>query len=188
MTAGTLIRNARSAAGVTQRELAARSNHLQPAISRIERKGGASFRTVEELLGVLGLRLIAVPQGGLSVADYASEIRDRLAQGLPVTRVLVEATNTLVDAGPHERALLVASPPPLTGTPWIDAFLAGLVDHLCGPDGPRWTDEPARFTAVGRVLNPFPDDEVLEGLIRAATPPAFARHGIHVDLADLTSV
>ncbi len=43
MTAGAILRNARLAAGVTQQQLAASSGHHQPAISRIEREGGASF-------------------------------------------------------------------------------------------------------------------------------------------------
>lgn len=188
MTAGALVRNARLAAGVTQADLAARSSHHQPVISRIERKGGAAFETVEGLLRTLGLRLIAVPLVGPDLADYASEIRERLAQGLPVARVLAELTNTLVAADPHERALLVASPPALTTANWVDSFLAGLVDHLCGAGGPAWTAEASRSTSSDWVLNPFPEDEELEQLIRASTPPAFARHGIYVDLADLASV
>lgn len=188
MTAGSLLRNARLAAGATQADLAAASRHLQPAISRIERRGGASFDTVEHLLRALGLRLIAVPLSRPTVADYASEIRNRIGGDLPVTRVLAEATNTLIEAGPHDLALLVATPPALTTEVRVDAFLAGLVEHVCGTGAPVWTHQPARFTTTDWVLNPFTNDKVLEALIRSATPAAFARHGVYVDVSDLASV
>jgi len=188
VTAGLLLKDSRRATGFTQTGLAASSQIHQSAISRIERQGGASFDTIERLLGALGLRLIAVPISRPTVADYASELRSHVADGRPVIRLLAETTNTLVQATPHERALLVASPPPPTANRGVDSFLAGLVEHVCGLEGPAWTSEPARFTETDWVLNPFPEDSVLDGIIRAATPPAFARHGVYVDASDLASV
>lgn len=188
MTAGAILRNARLAAGVTQQQLAASSGHHQPAISRIEREGGASFATLEHLLAGLGLRVIAVPLTRPTVADLAAELRERVASHQPTTRALAEATNTLVEADPHELPLLVATPPAPTGDPRIDAYLAALVDHLSGTDAPRWTEEPHRSLTEPWTLNPFPADDVLGQLIRENTPLAFARHGVYVDASDLTSV
>lgn len=188
MTAGSILRSARLAAGVTQAELAASSHQHQPAISRIEREGGASFNKLEHLLGAIGYRIIAVPLTRPTVADYAAELRAHIAAHKPTTRVLAEAANALVDADPAELPLLVATPPAPTGDPRTDAYLAALVDYVCGDTAPRWTDEPVRTVTEPWVLNPFPEDAVLDEIIRANTPLAFARHGVYVDAADLASV
>lgn len=187
MSAGTILRNARLAAGVTQEQLAASSRHQQPAISRIEREGGASFQTLERLLTSLGLRLIAVPLTRPTVADHAAELRQRLADRKPTTRLLAQITNDLCEATPWELPLLVASAPATTGDRRLDAYLAALVEHVCGETAPPWTAEPDRTATEPWVLNPFPEDEVLAKLIRANTPPAFARHGVFVDASDLAS-
>lgn len=188
MTAGATLRNARLAAGVTQQQLAASARVQQPAISRIEREGGASFGSLERLLASLGLRLIAVPVGRPTVADLATELRTRVAGAGPTIRLLAEVSNNLIGADPEELPLLVATPPAPTGDRRVDAYLAGLVDHVCGPLAPRWTSDPRRTLDVPWVLNPFPDDRVLDELIRANTPPSFARRGVFVDAADLLSV
>ncbi len=188
MTAGSILRNARLAVGVTQAELAASSQHLQPAISRIEREGGASFSTLEHLLGALGYRVIAVPLTRPTVADLAAELRAHLTAKASTTRVLAEAANNLTSADPTELPLLVATPPAPTSDPRIDAYLAALVDHVCGDAAPRWTSEPVRTVTEPWVLNPFPEDQVLDQLIRTNTPPAFARHGVFVHVSDLVSI
>jgi transcriptional regulator with XRE-family HTH domain len=188
MTAGDVLRNARLAAGVTQAELGASAQYLQPAISRIERRGGASFDTIEQLLSAIGLRLIAVPLTRPTLADHAQDLRERLAAGKPTARALVEVTNSVLEADPSELPLIVATPPAPTNDSGLDAYLAGLVEHACGSSAPKWTREPARYCSEGWVLNPFPGDEVLDELIRSATPPAFARHGVFVDTSDLASV
>ena len=188
MTAGSILRNARLAAGVTQAELDASSHQNQPAISRIEREGGASFNTLERLLGNLGLRVIAVPIDRPTVVDIAAELRQRVATGKPTSRLLAEAANILVEADPRDLPLLVAAAPAPTGDSRLDAYLAALVDHVCGDAAPRWTDESGRTLTEPWVRNPFPHNAVIDQHIRASTPPAFARHGVYVDAADLASV
>ncbi|HWJ98406.1 MAG TPA: hypothetical protein VNQ33_09620, partial [Acidimicrobiales bacterium] len=167
---------------------AASSKHLQPAISRIEREGGASFHTLEHLLGSLGLRVIAVPLTRPTVADHAIELRQRVAAKKPTIRALAEATNNLVEADPRELPLLVATPPAPTTDARVDAYLAALVDHVCGDTAPHWTDEASRTVTEPWILNPFPADAALDQLIRANTPPAFARHGVYIDASDLASI
>jgi len=63
-----LLRYARRAAGLSQRELARRSGIPQPAIARIE-SGRTSPRsdTVERLLNACGLRLELAPAAGRGV-------------------------------------------------------------------------------------------------------------------------
>jgi transcriptional regulator with XRE-family HTH domain len=58
VTAADLIKKARRAAGLTQRQLAARSGVAQPAIARLEaRRTTPGFATVERLLQACGFTL-----------------------------------------------------------------------------------------------------------------------------------
>jgi transcriptional regulator with XRE-family HTH domain len=77
MKAGTIVREARRAAGITQRELARRAGVPQPAVSRIER-GHLSPRhdTLDRLLRGCGKALGLVERPGLHVDR--SLIRERL--------------------------------------------------------------------------------------------------------------
>jgi transcriptional regulator with XRE-family HTH domain len=77
MKAATILREARRAAGITQRELARRAGVPQPAVSRIER-GHLSPRldTLDRLLRECGKALVLVERPGLH-ADR-SLIRERL--------------------------------------------------------------------------------------------------------------
>ena len=90
-----------------------------------------------------------------------------------------------VSAGGTYRVSTRLRPRPGTA---LDAYLAALVDHVCGDAAPRWTDESGRTLTEPWVRNPFPHNAVIDQHIRASTPPAFARHGVYVDAADLASV
>ena len=89
MTAGTLLRQARRAAGLTQRELAARSGVAQPAIARLERgRASARFETLDRLLRACGKALEIVDRPGAGVDRTL--IRERLRM-TPRQRVLATA-------------------------------------------------------------------------------------------------
>ena len=77
MRAGSILREARQAAGLSQRELARRTGFAQPVLSRIER-GHASprFGTLDRLLRECGKGLELIERPGLGVDR--SLIRDRL--------------------------------------------------------------------------------------------------------------
>ena len=77
MSAGSILREARLRAGLTQRDLARRASVPQPAISRIER-GHVSPRldTLDVLLRGCGLALDLVERPGMSVDRTL--IRERL--------------------------------------------------------------------------------------------------------------
>ena len=77
MMAGALLREARRAARLSQRELARRAGVAQPVLSRIER-GHASprFETLDRLLRACGKGLELVDRPGLGVDRTL--IRDRL--------------------------------------------------------------------------------------------------------------
>jgi transcriptional regulator with XRE-family HTH domain len=77
MKAGSILREARREAGLSQRELARRAGVAQPVLSRIER-GHASprFETLDRLLRECGRGLELVERPGLGVDRTL--IRDRL--------------------------------------------------------------------------------------------------------------
>jgi len=77
MRAGSIVREARRAAGLSQRELARRTGFAQPVLSRIER-GHASprFGTLDRLLRECGKGLELIERPGLGVDRTL--IRDRL--------------------------------------------------------------------------------------------------------------
>src|SRR5207247_5859497 len=77
MGAGSILRDARRAARLSQRELARRAGVAQPVLSRIER-GHASprFETLDRLLRECGRGLELVERPGLGVDRTL--IRDRL--------------------------------------------------------------------------------------------------------------
>jgi transcriptional regulator with XRE-family HTH domain len=68
MRVGELLRDARLAAELTQRELARRTGIAQPTIARIE-AGRASPRieTLERLLAACGARLAVEPAAGVGI-------------------------------------------------------------------------------------------------------------------------
>jgi transcriptional regulator with XRE-family HTH domain len=77
MNAGTLLREARVAAGLSQRELARRAGVPQPAVSRIERDHGSPrVDTLDRLLRACGkaMELVDRPGGGVD----RTLIRERL--------------------------------------------------------------------------------------------------------------
>ena len=77
MKAGSILRQARRGAGLSQRELARRAGVAQPVLSRIER-GHTSprFETLDRLLRECGRDLELVERPGLGVDRTL--IRDRL--------------------------------------------------------------------------------------------------------------
>ena len=78
MTSGTLIRQARKRAGLTQAELAAQAGTTQSAIARWER--GASHPTVERLESVIGACGLELQLGLTSGnADDTAALRRNLA-------------------------------------------------------------------------------------------------------------
>jgi hypothetical protein len=82
MMAGAFLKEARRAAGLSQRELARRAGVAQPVLSRIER-GHASprFETLDRLLRACGRGLELVERPGLGVDRTLIRARLRLSPG-----------------------------------------------------------------------------------------------------------
>lgn len=89
MRASTILREARTRAGLTQRELARRAGIPQPAVSRIERDHvSPRLETLDVLLRGCGLALDLVERPGLGVDKTL--IRERLRLS-PIQRARLTA-------------------------------------------------------------------------------------------------
>ncbi len=187
---GPLLRSARLGAGLTQAQLAASAGVPQPSVSRIETNGSATVELVSRLLGALGLRLVAAPLDRPTVAESALAIRGQVAagaHGTPAFRLLSEVANNVLEADETVLPVLVAAPPPSTGDRRYDAYIAAVVEHRLGEAAPNWTKAGERSVSPEWVVGSTSGNKKLEELIRAATPPAFRRHGVFIHPSDLTS-
>ncbi len=82
MRAGSILREARRAAGLTQRALARRAGLPQPAVSRIERDHASPrFDTLDRLLRACGKELTIMERAGLAVDRTLIRERLRLSPG-----------------------------------------------------------------------------------------------------------
>ena len=195
MPAGTYIKAARIAAGLTQRELAERLGVTQPAISALESgREDATVSRVEQALAAMHLRFIAVPSWAMTAADAAVAVAEmtRMPQdrfwASNRLRPIIQLSDDLHRVSDVEAVLLMAVPAPLTGDEGIDALIAGVCElHATrrGAPVPDWIHEPARFCAEPWDLEPLPE---LQGAARAATPDSLARHNVYVDPSFLASV
>ncbi len=83
MTIGGELRSARQAAGLSQRELAARTRVAQPTVARIERgQVDPRWATVDILLAACGQRIVvevdtATVADNVDAADWASVLANR---------------------------------------------------------------------------------------------------------------
>lgn len=99
--AGTLVRQARTHAGLTQRELARRARTAQSVIARIERgRSSPSWETLSRLLSAAGFELHAAldprPTRGSHMLDEVTRIlrltpEERLAEVRNASRFLAAA-------------------------------------------------------------------------------------------------
>lgn len=180
--------------GFSQADVAERLGTSQPVISRLE-AGGRDPRlsTLERYARVVGADLEVQTAGtrGLA-ADLADSIRERLDRSEPATKTFREAIQFIDDARamPVEDLRDAVDQEPLsTGDRRWDAVVAAVVDWVCSAQHvttPRWTSAARwRVPAPGWVVSPH---ERLHAVIRAETPPEFARHGVYVDQASLMSV
>ena len=97
MHAASILRAARAHAGLTQRELAARSGVPQPTVASIESgKQDPRYRTLERLIRACGQELDLLPRGGEGVdrTQFRATLRlspaGRLARATSGARALRE--------------------------------------------------------------------------------------------------
>jgi len=185
------IRTARRAAGVRQRDLAARTGIAGSSLSQIERGHRiASTETADRILAGLGVRLVAYRSRAEDAAATARGIEERLlaGNGQGAVRRFVQFADDLENASAEERYLLALAEPQTTGAPTWDAALAALVEHRLAAlslPAPRWTDAVERFLPQDWVLSGGPYIVPVEA---DETPSAFRRRGVLIDPSFLESV
>lgn len=176
--ASVLVRAARKSRGLTQNDLAQRSNVDQGRVSRLEGGREAEFSTVERFLGSAGHRLYSAPTQRDDAATIAAAIRGYLRAGdkYSALRELIQLGDNLASEHGLVRGVLGLAEPELTGDRAWDAALAALVDLRLSEEGlpaPAWTVAPNRRLRTPRTLDvdhadpiPGPDDVPVEFLER----------------------
>lgn len=188
MEIASLIKNARSAAGITQLQLAHRAGTAQSAVAAYE--SGArtpTLATLERLFGACehDLELNArarIRRGAASLEQLAPILTEELGQDRErdALRLLFGfADDFRGSSRPGKIALLHGEPPP-TGDARFDAALAGTAEFFAcegAIPAPGWVEEPNRFVepwwfATSRAA--------FEAYTLAHTPAVFARHGVFI--------
>lgn len=191
MTAAQLLRAAREAAGISQRQLARRSGVTQPVISSIEREEhDVNFVTLARLASGLSCQVTLLPSLSLTAAEAASLVATYLRHGeeAKADATIWQLANDLAVAEPVLRAALVVSPAPMTGDRCRDAWIAGLVEYRLtqvGIPAPSWVYEPSR---VAEPEWPVSGEQATADIVRAGTPEQFLRRHVLITDDDLVSV
>lgn len=186
MTAATLLRAVRKAAGLSQSDLARRAMTSQPAISALERGAhDPSFETLDRILRHAGSRLVAVPTTRITAADAAAEIAALLVRGdiASAFGVLVQYNDDLQLERGANRLALALTPPESTGIACWDAAIAGVTEYRLNhaaiplPDWTRGVRAPAPTLVSGsRRPDPVDHDDV---------PPELLARNVLIDRAVL---
>lgn len=188
MPAATLLRAARRAHDLTQRELATRAGVHQPAIADIERgRKDTRVGQLDRLLRGTGHRLVALP----TWAATASETAELVADALDVPggedrafRVLLAFSDGLAEVEPALRVALCAAEPASTGDVRFDAAIAAVAEHhLARLTKPEWLAGPERRLVDPWIVDPHAPEDIAQ-----RTPPAFRRRGVLLDATELASV
>jgi transcriptional regulator with XRE-family HTH domain len=187
--AARLLRQARRSRALTQRQLADRASVRQPALAAVE-SGVHDPGTdrLERLVAATGHRLAVLPTRSHTVADVADAVYVALRRGDRVRafRLLVQLNDDLASESGAIRVALTVTPPAPVGDVRYDAYLAALVEHHLTIDRlpvPAWVRQPDRV-----LTEPWRVDRSAGPELEAHTPPAFRRHRVFVDAAELVSV
>lgn len=186
MDVGTLLREARRGAALTQACLAARADTAQSAVAAYE--SGArlpNLRTLERLLAACDhdLDVAARPRvrrGAASLAELAPTIAADVAAGEEANalRLVFGFADDFRGSTRPGQAHLIDGVPPPTGAPRFDALLAGCAEHFAAEAviaAPGWVEDADRFVEPWWFVASSP---ALHAYTLAHTPAAFFRHGV----------
>lgn len=163
--ASVLVRAARKSSGLTQKDLAERTNVDQGRVSRCERGREAEFSTIERFLRGAGHRLYSAPTRRDDAATIAAAIRGYLRAGdkYSALREFIQLSDNLASEHGLVRGILGLAEPEPTGDGAWDAALAALVDLRLSEEGlptPAWVDGPNRRLRAPRTLDVDPADPI----------------------------
>jgi transcriptional regulator with XRE-family HTH domain len=188
---GRLLRPWRRANGISQRGLAARSGIAQPSIAALESgRHDATAGTIEDLVAAIGGRLTILPTRTRPVVEAGEDVAALVRAGRDdaAYRELIQIADDLAREHGALRVALTVTPPPPTGDPRFDAFLAALVEHRLAEERlprPAWTCDAHRvLTEPWFVV----DLAAYRAKAKRTSPPSFRKHNVFVNAAELESV
>lgn len=178
-TAATLLRDARTRAGLSRSALAAKANVPTSTISRIENEASdATITMLERLLSAAGARLTveAEPNDGNPTLASLATAAERMHGRLKIDWTRLRGFADWAARHPAALPAAIADPPARTGTP-LDAILAGFAEELASErhiDPPRWT------RAIGPLPRKWspPATPKMRAAAAAATPEPFRRRNL----------
>lgn len=176
ISGATLVRAARTEAGLSRRTLAAKAGVPISTVSRVEEgESDPTLTMLDRLLTAAGRRLVvdAPPRDdSLTLAELATAIDGDLDR-LKIDWTRLRAFVDWIDLHPSALSGAIADPPVRTNTP-LDAILAALAEELADRNGierPRWT------RAIGPLDEPWspPATPRMRAEAEATTPAPFRR-------------
>jgi transcriptional regulator with XRE-family HTH domain len=188
MKTSTLIRGARSAAGITQVELAHRAGTAQPAVAAYESGVRTpNLATLSRLLDACEheVELVARPRvrrGAASLAELSPTITADLDRDCErdALRLLFGFADDFRGSSRPGRIALLADEPPPTGAARFDAALAGTAEFFAAEGtlaAPAWVNDLERFVEPWWFVASRP---AFHAYTLANTPACFARHGVFI--------
>jgi transcriptional regulator with XRE-family HTH domain len=183
MDVPALVKELRSDAGLSLRELALTSELAVSTIHRTERgELHPTVDTLDRIVSATGrrLHLDVRPDSSGSILGLGLVLRDELDEGdgPSVVRRAAELTSRFDSAPvPSRSGMLMAEPPPVGTVEW-DAFLGGFAEWLAvrgGVEAPAWTESPLRFLDRGWWVTPMVSMRAWEF---AGTPVSLQRRGV----------
>ena len=182
------LARARSAAGLTQTELAGLAGTSQSAIAAYESGSKLpSLNTLQRLLENCGYEVSLdarprVRRGATSLAQMAPVIAADLANGAQedALRLIYGFVDDFRGSPRAGKLELIAERPGTTGDRRFDALLAATAEFLSAEGhipAPEWADAQDRYVEPWFFVTPSPD---LHAYALARTPIAFARHGVFI--------
>lgn len=188
MDTATLLKDARTAANVSQHDLARRAHTAQSAVAAYE-SGARSpgIATLERLLAACDydLDVVARPKlrrGAASLAELADAIRADVAAGREqdALRLIFGFADDFRGSPRPGRIALIRDEPPPTGAERFDAALAGLAEFFATEGQipiPAWVNGPSRFIEPWWFVATRP---AFHAYTLAHTPAVFGRHGVFI--------
>lgn len=185
--AAALLRAARTAAGLTQSQLAELAATSQSAIAAYERgQREPTLPVLRRMIHATGhnleTRLVRDP-GLFTLADLGTALA-RASDEPRKLRLVFEFLRGAADDGAPLRLLVAAKPSP-TGDRRFDALLAAIAEDLCvhaGTDVPAWVHDDERFLDGFWWVSDLPSARA-QAVVHA--PASYRRRGVMIDRADL---
>jgi transcriptional regulator with XRE-family HTH domain len=196
-SAGSLIRDAREAAGLSQRELALKAGTSQPTISAYEQ--GRKVPTAETLIRLVeatGHELVATAaqstrewlrQTGHTIGD-PTEVMPSAARRVDAGEDALFVLRELLDAlylweevrGESAVARVISVAPQATSDRRFDALVGGLAEHIAvtrSLERPSWVCAPERFLDAWWFPHPR---RGFDAIALRDAPAAFRRRGVMI--------